>query len=92
MIISFSHKGLEVFFKTGNKKGIVAVHADKLARILDRLDSSLYPEDMNLPGYKLHKLMGNKKDYWAVSISSNWRVIFQFVGENAVNVDYLDYH
>jgi toxin HigB-1 len=92
MILSFSHKGLKLFFDTGNKKGIIAEHSGRLARILDRLDASLKPEDMNLPGFKLHKLTGDKKEFWAVSVSGNWRIIFQFAGENAINVDYINYH
>jgi proteic killer suppression protein len=47
MIKSFKHKGLQVFFETGSKKGIIPEHADKLARILDRLDASIRPNDMN---------------------------------------------
>jgi len=58
MIKTFKHKGLEQFFKDGNKKGINPEHAKKIARILDRLDASTSPKDMNLPGYKLHKLTG----------------------------------
>ena len=58
VIKAFHHKGLETFFERGSKKGIIPDHAHKLARILDRLDASLTPKDMNLPGYKLHKLAG----------------------------------
>jgi len=92
MILSFANKGLELYFRTGNKKGIIAAHTDKVARVLDRLDASFSSEDMNLPGYKLHKLIGKRKGQWAVSISGNWRITFRFEGENVVNVDYLDYH
>jgi len=58
MIQSFKHKGLEVFFVTGSMRGIVPEHARKIARILDRLDASVSPCDMNLPGYRLHELNG----------------------------------
>ena len=51
MIKSFRHKGLKYFFHTGNRKGINTNHAPKLASILDRLDASATPQDMNLPGY-----------------------------------------
>jgi len=92
MIISFKHKGLEEFFNTGNKKGIQPDHATKLERILDRLDASKKPLDMNLPGYDLHELKGNRDGTWAVSVNGNWRVTFKFKGEDAFIVDYLDYH
>jgi proteic killer suppression protein len=92
VIKSFKHKGLEVFFNTGSKKGIRPEHASKLERILDRLAASKKPIDMNLPGYKLHELSGNRAGIWSVSVSGNWRVTFKFEGENAVVVDYIDYH
>lgn len=92
MIKSFKHKGLHKFFESGNRKGIKSEHASKLARILDRLDASLQPSDMNLPGYKLHQLLGKDKGTWSVRVSGNWRVTFQFEDEDAIVVDYRDYH
>ena len=92
MIKSFKHKGLEKFFYNDDRSQINPKHSSKLARILDRLDASLRPQDMNLPGYKLHKLGGKEKGTWSVWVSGNWRVTFQFDGPDAVDVDYLDYH
>lgn len=92
MIKSFRHKGLALFFETGSKKGIIHSHAPKLARILDRLDASLEPNDMNLPGYRLHQLIGEQKEMWSVTVNGNWRVTFYFEGQDAILVDYQDYH
>ncbi len=47
---------------------------------------------MKVPGYDLHKLSGDLKDFWSVKVNKNFRIIFRFDGENAVDVDYLDYH
>ena len=92
MIRSFRHKGLERFFITGSKKGILPEHADKLARILDRLDASISPADMNLPGYRLHELKGKDADTWSVMVNANWRITFKFEGLDATLIDYRDYH
>jgi proteic killer suppression protein len=92
MIKSFKHKGLEVVFETGSKQRIIPEHADKLARILDRLDASVRANDMNLPGYRLHKLTGKEKGTWSIWVSGNRRITFQFEGEDAILVDYRDYH
>lgn len=92
MIKSFRHKGLRIFYESGDTRRIQATHAAKLARILDRLDAATTPMDMNLPGYKLHPLKGTLKDYWSVWVNGNWRVTFKFEGQHAVDVDYLDYH
>lgn len=92
MIKSFKHKGLEKFFYHDDRSRINPQHAEKLARTLDRLDASVKPQDMNLPGYRLHGLKGKDKGIWAVWVSGNWRVTFKFEGTDAVLVDYLDYH
>ena len=94
MIRSFRHGGLEEFFLSGSKKGILPDHAAKLARILDRLDASKSPQDMRLPGLQMNPLVGNESGTFAVSVSvnGNWRVTFQFEGEDAIVVDYRDYH
>jgi len=92
LIKQFKHKGLETFFNTGNTRGINPEHADKIARILDRLDTATNSRDMNLPGYKLHKLKGKEKDIYSVWVNGNWRITFKFIKEDAYIVDYRDYH
>ncbi|MBI5903109.1 MAG: type II toxin-antitoxin system RelE/ParE family toxin [Deltaproteobacteria bacterium] len=92
MIKSFRHKGMKAFYSTGSKAGIQAKHADRLRLILARLDAAREPEDMNLPGLRLHRLSGGLKGFWAVEVSGNWRVIYRFEGQDAFDVDYLDYH
>ena len=92
MIKSFKHKGLELFFYSGKKKGIRPEHASKLARILDRLNAADDIRDMNYPGSFLHKLTGNLKEQYSVRVSGNWRVFFKFIDGDAYIVDYDDYH
>ncbi len=92
MIRGFKHKGLEKFFSTGSKAGIQAQHAERLRVILGRLSASVAPQDMNLPGLDLHQLKGVRKGTWAVKVSGNWRITFAFVGKDADDVDYEDYH
>lgn len=92
MIKSFKHKGLEDFFYTGDKKGIKTDHADRLSRILDRLNAASQIRDMNYPGSFLHQLTGNKKGLYAVRVSGNWRVFFRFIDGDAYIVGYDDYH
>jgi proteic killer suppression protein len=92
MIKSFQHKGLENFYTTGSKAGIQAKHAPKLRRILGVLDVATKIEDVSLPGYRLHPLMGKQKGFFSVWVNGNWRVIFRFVGDDVELVNYLDYH
>ncbi|CUS47556.1 MAG: toxin-antitoxin system HigB family toxin component [Idiomarinaceae bacterium HL-53] len=92
MIISFVHKGLERFYRSGKTSGIQAKHAKRLRLILTNLDQSESPDDMDLPGLRLHELKGNRKGIWSVSVSSNWRVTFRFTGKDAEIFNYEDYH
>jgi len=92
MIKTFRHKGLEVFFRTGKKAGIQPHHANRLRIMLTMLDNAKRPDDMNAPNWKLHPLTGNLAGHYAVTVNGNWRMIFAFEGEDAVLVDYLDYH
>lgn len=92
MILSFKHKGLEQFFKTGNKSGIQAAHAAKLARILARLNVAKTVNDMNIVGWGLHPLSGNLDKHWSVQVNGNWRVTFKIENGHAEVVDYQDYH
>lgn len=92
MIVSFRHRGLERFFLTGEKSGIRPEHATRLRLVLGRLAAATGPQDMALPGLRLHELKGKLRGRWSVTINANWRVTFGFVCKDAVLVDYEDYH
>ncbi len=59
---------------------------------LSALDTALEITDLDIPGYDLHELKGKRKDTWAISVSGNWRLTFQFIDGNAYLLDYEDYH
>lgn len=92
MIKSFAHKGLERFFRTGNKSGIMTQHAKRLRLILTNLEQVEKINDMDLPELELHELKGSRKGIWSVKVSGNWRITFRIVDSNAEIVHYEDYH
>jgi len=92
MIKSFRHKGIQLFFETGSKAGIQPNHAIRLRLQLTRLDGAICPNDMNASGWKLHRLTGEFANHWAITVNGNWRLTFSFEGQDAVLVDYQDYH
>ena len=92
MIKTFKHKGLRDFYEGGSNAGIRPDHASKLSRQLLRLDIATNPADMNLPGWKLHPLVGELVGHYSVTVNGNWRMTFVFDGEDAILVDYQDYH
>jgi toxin HigB-1 len=89
---SYRHKGIKQFAETGSKAGIQPEHANRLRRLLSALDAATCPANLNAPGYALHPLKGDLEGHWAVRVSGNWRLTFAFEGEDAILVDYKDYH
>lgn len=92
MIKSFRHKGIQQFFETGSKASIAAEHEAKLARQLMLLNAVNGPLEMDIAGWKLQQLKGELAEHWAVKVNGNWRLTFTFEGEDAILVDYQDYH
>jgi proteic killer suppression protein len=92
MIRSFRHAGIEELFLTRSKAGIQLDHAPKLRRPLQALNFARRAQDMNQPGWHFHALQGELKGFWSVKVNGNWRITFGFEEEDAVLVDYLDYH
>lgn len=92
MIVGFRHKGLRLLYEKGDRRRVAAAYADKVERVLARLDAATEPGNMDLPGFRLHPLKGDLAGYWSVSVSGNWRIIFRFDGANVCDVDMVDYH
>ncbi len=65
---------------------------DRIENILAKLDTSNAPETMDLPGFRLHPLKGDLRGFWAVTVRANWRIVWRFEDEDAVDVDLIDYH
>ena len=89
MIRRFRHKGLERLFLSGDTGGVSAQHVARLRRFLALLNTSKTP---GTPGLRLHPLRGSRRGQWAVSVSGNLRLVFEFTGEDATDVDLVDYH
>lgn len=92
MIRSFKHKGLQKFFETGSTAGIQSAHSQKIRMRLTALDTATVLEDIDLPGFRLHQLKGKKQGLWAIDVSKNWRITFEFRGGDTYLVNYEDYH
>ena len=56
------------------------------------MDDAAIPQELDLPGYRLHQLSGDLAGFWSIRISANWRVIFRFDGRDIVDVRFVDYH
>ncbi|MGE0846821.1 MAG: type II toxin-antitoxin system RelE/ParE family toxin [Flavobacteriaceae bacterium] len=92
MIRSFRNKALRHFFETGKSRGLSVQDEGRVARILRALEAISRPEDMDLPGYRFHRLKGERKGQYSVRVTGNWRITFGWDGENVTDVDLEDYH
>ena len=92
MIRTFRHKGLRQLFETGKSRSVAAELQRRLVRQMDFLNRATQPADMNLPGFRLHELKGERKGTWSVTVSGNWRLTFSFRDGGAFDVDLEDYH
>ncbi len=92
MIESFAHKGLKRLYEKDDARGVSAEHVEKITLILTTLDAAETIEAMNLPSFRLHRLTGDLKGFWSVTVRANWRIIFRFDDGKASSVDLMDYH
>ena len=92
MIRTFKHKGLRLYFETGSTRGIQVKHATRLRMQLTALSTAMEVSDLDIPGYKLHPLKGDRKGIWSITISGNWRLTFDFRDGHVYLLDYEDYH
>lgn len=80
------------FYETGSTAGIQSAHVKKIRLELTALDTAATIDDMAISGFQLHPLKGNRKGEWAISVSGNWRITFEFRDGHAYQIDYEDYH
>jgi toxin HigB-1 len=92
MIRSFKHRGLKRLYERDDRSGIRPDLVDTVQEIMTVLDDADTPQELNLPGYRLHSLKGDLKGFWSVTVRANWRIIFRFEGTDAFDVALIDYH
>ncbi|MGB9370149.1 MAG: type II toxin-antitoxin system RelE/ParE family toxin [Xanthobacteraceae bacterium] len=91
LIRSFRSKALQRFWNEADARGIRPDQVARVGRVLLELDVASRPEDLNLPGYRFHPLQSRPRRY-SVTVTRTWRITFEWDGEDALRVDYEDYH
>ena len=93
MIKSIAHKGLKQFatIGKGEKLPVQGAAQIRLEQMLQTLNAASQPEDMNLPGFHFHELIGNRKVTYSIRVTGNWRLTFE-LDAGAANVKLEDYH
>ena len=92
MLGSIRHRGLRRLFERGDPSKVRADQVERIKSVLALLEATAGPQGMNVPGLRLHRLKGQYRGFWSVTVSGNWRIIFRFEGGDAHEVDLVDYH
>lgn len=92
MIQSFKHKGLKRLFERNGRSRIGADILQRVENILSALDAADTPQALDLPGYRLHQLRGDRAGFWAIAVRANWRIVFHYENGDFYDVELVDYH
>ena len=92
MIQTVRHRGLKRAYEGGDFSRVEPEQAKRIAIALADLDSARTVSDLNLPGYRLHRLRGKLKGLWSITISANWRIVFRFEDGDVYDINLIDYH
>jgi toxin HigB-1 len=79
-------------YEDDDRRELNPQYVNKIARMLARLDVATRPEQLDIPGFRLHTLKGELAGYWSITVRANWRIIFRFEEGDATDVDLVDYH
>lgn len=92
MIENIRHKGLRLFWEKGDRSKLPSTQIAKIRLILTLLHNAKTIDDLNFPGSDFHGLKGDLVGFYAVKVTGNYRIIFRFEEEKALDIDYVDYH
>ena len=92
MIRRFRHRGLKRLYERDDPSRVATDLVERVKLALADLDSANHLRDIDLPGYRLHPLRGDRRGIWSISVSGNWRITFRFEGDDVYDVDLVDYH
>jgi proteic killer suppression protein len=92
VIRSFSSQALRSFWEKSDASKIAPKLTSRIARRLDALDQAATPDEMNIPGFDFHGLKGDRKDTYSVHVNGPWCITFRWDGQDAIDVDFENYH
>lgn len=92
MIRSFKHRGLKRAYERDDWSRIDPKDHERIAVVLQYLDIAQRIEDLDIHGWRLHRLSGDRQGEWSITLRSNWRITFRFENGEVLDVDLVDYH
>ena len=93
MIRSWTDRSSQRFYEQGKRTGFRGMEFEAAHELLVALDASLSLEDLSpLKSIGLHKLTGDRKGQWAMTVNGPWRICFRFKDGDVFDVEITDYH
>jgi len=93
VIKSWADTNSQKFFEKGEKTKFQGMDAEAAVDLLTVLDAATSLNDLSpLKSVGLHKLSGNRKNQWAMTINGPWRICFKFKNGDAYDVEIVNYH
>ena len=92
MIRTFRHRGLKRLYGRGRSAKVPTDQRERIEIALAALDVARVPSDLDLPGYRLHPLKGDRAGFWSISMTRNWTIVFRMHDGDVYDVDLIDYH
>jgi proteic killer suppression protein len=93
MIKSWASRPSQRFYETGKASKFRGLDIEAAEDLLAVLDAATSLDDLSpLKSVGLHKLKGDRKGQWAMTVNGPWRVCFRFRNGDAYDVEIVDYH
>lgn len=93
MIATFNDKRTAAIFAGELPKGVAEALAMRARRVLRQLDAAKTLDDVRVPpSNRLHKLKGDRKGQWSLSVNDQYRIAFRWKNGDAHDVEFTDYH
>lgn len=93
MIKAFGDKPTEMIWNGIQLRSLPYEIQEVARRKLRMLNSAQDVTDLRIPpANRLEKLKGNLQAYYSIRINNQWRLIFQWIGNDAYDVKIVDYH
>ena len=95
IVRSIRHRGLRRLIEDDNPRFFGQELADRVRKILtvlflaERMDGFIGDAP---PGWRVHRLSGNRQNEWSVSVSGNWRITFEEEDGYIDRLNLEDYH
>lgn len=94
-IRSVAHRGLRRFIVKDDPSGLPAAAVEKIRNIISFLQEMSGTDELrSIPGWRAHRLTGDRRGTWSLTVTRNWRITFRIdEAEGAIiDLDFEDYH